>query len=58
LRVAILPKLEFLAANVATAKAYTSPLPPAEMERLRQQLAGRKFVLEQFFAQHHDEGLA
>jgi hypothetical protein len=26
------------------------------MERLRQQLAGRKFVLEQFFAHHHDGG--
>jgi uncharacterized protein len=53
-----MPKLEFLAANVATAKAYASPLPPPEMERLRQQLAGRKFVLEQFFAHHHDGGLA
>jgi uncharacterized protein len=53
-----MPRLEFLAANVATAKAYASPLPPAEMERLRQQLAGRKFVLEQFFAHHHDGGLA
>ena len=53
-----MPKLEFLAANVATAKAYASPLPPTEMERLRQQLAGRKFVLEQFFAHHHDSGLA
>jgi hypothetical protein len=51
-----MPKLEFLEANVATAKAYASPLPPAEMERLRQQLAGRKFVLEQFFAHHHDGG--
>jgi hypothetical protein len=51
-----MPKLEFLAANVATARAYASPLPPAEMERLRQQLAGRKFVLEQFFAHHHDGG--
>jgi uncharacterized protein len=53
-----MPKLEFLAANVATAKAYSSPLPPAEMERLRQQLAGRKVVLERFFAHHHDGGLA
>ena len=49
-----MPKLEFLEANVATAKAYASPLPPAEVERLRQQLAGRKVVLEQFFAHHHD----
>lgn len=49
-----MPKLEFLEANVATAKAYSSPLPPAEMERLRRQLAGRKVVLEQFFAHHQD----
>jgi uncharacterized protein len=51
-----MPKLEFLAANVAAARAYSSPLPAAEMERLRQQLAGRKSVLEQFFARHHDGG--
>jgi aryl-alcohol dehydrogenase-like predicted oxidoreductase len=51
-----MPKLEHLEANVATAKAYSSPLPPAEMERLRQQLAGRKVVLERFFAHHHDGG--
>ncbi len=51
-----MPKLEFLEANVATARAYASPLPAAEMERLRQQLAGRKVVLEQFFAHHHDGG--
>jgi len=51
-----MPKLEFLEANIATAKAFATPLPPTEMERLRQQLAGRKFVLEQFFARHRDEG--
>ena len=51
-----MPKLEFLEANVATAKAYSSPQPPAEMERLRQQLAGRKVVLERFFAHHQDGG--
>jgi aryl-alcohol dehydrogenase-like predicted oxidoreductase len=49
-----MPKLELLEANVATARAYASPLPPAEMERLRQQLASRKVVLERFFALHHD----
>jgi hypothetical protein len=26
------------------------------MDRLRQQLAGRKVVLERFFARHHDGG--
>jgi uncharacterized protein len=51
-----MPKLEFLEANVATAKAYAFPLSPAEVEKLRQQLAGRKVVLEQFFAHHHDGG--
>jgi len=53
-----MPKLEHLEANIATAKAYSAPLPPAEMEKLRQQLAGRKVVLERFFAHHHDEGFA
>ena len=33
---------------------YAAPLPPSEMERLRQLLAGRKVVLERFFAHHHD----
>jgi hypothetical protein len=49
-----MPKLEFLQANVASARAYAAPLPALEMERLRQQLAGRKVVLEHFFAHHHD----
>lgn len=51
-----MPKLEFLEANIASAKAYAAPLPTAEMERLRQQLAGRQVVLERFFA-HHEDGL-
>ncbi len=51
-----MPKLEFLEANVASAKAYVAPMPPAEMEKLRLQLAGRKVVLERFFAHHHDGG--
>jgi predicted aldo/keto reductase-like oxidoreductase len=49
-----MPKLEFLEANVATAKAYEAPLSPAEMERLRTLLAGRQVVLERFFAHHVD----
>ncbi len=53
-----MPKLEHLEANVATARAFTTPLPAAEVERLRAQLAGRKFVLEEFFARHHDVGYA
>ncbi len=51
-----MPKLEHLAENVATAKAFTSPMPTGEMDRLRQQLAGRRFALEQFFSRHHDGG--
>jgi hypothetical protein len=51
-----MPQLQHLEANVATAKAYSSPLLPAEMEKLRQQLAGRKVALEQFFA-HHQDGI-
>jgi predicted aldo/keto reductase-like oxidoreductase len=49
-----MPKLEFLHANVASARDYATPMPPAEMERLRQLLAGRRVVLEDFFAHHHD----
>jgi uncharacterized protein len=51
-----MPKLEFLEANVASARAFT-PMPPADMDGLRAQLAGRKVALEHFFARHHD-GLA
>jgi aryl-alcohol dehydrogenase-like predicted oxidoreductase len=53
-----MPKLEMLEQNVAAAKAYATPLTATEMERLRTQLAGRKVVLEQFFAHHDDTGLA
>jgi aryl-alcohol dehydrogenase-like predicted oxidoreductase len=51
-----MPKLEHLEANVATARAFSSPLPPAEVEALRKKLAGRQVVLEDFFAHHHDGG--
>jgi len=51
-----MPKLEFLEANVATARAYSSPLPPSEIDALRKKLAGRQVVLERFFAHHHDGG--
>jgi uncharacterized protein len=48
-----MPKLEYLDSNVVTARAFT-PMPPAEMEGLRTQLAGRQIALEQFFTHHHD----
>ena len=51
-----MPKLEHLEANVATARAFSSPLPPTEVEALRKKLAGRQIVLEDFFAHHHDGG--
>jgi len=51
-----MPKLEYLEANVKTARAFSSPLPPAEVEALRKKLAGRQVVLEDFFAHHHDGG--
>ncbi len=49
-----MPKLEHLEANVATARVFSSPLPPAAVEALRKKLAGRRIVLEDFFARHHD----
>lgn len=48
-----MPKPEFVAANVASARGFTS-MPPAEMDRLRERLAGERVVLEQFFSRHHD----
>jgi aryl-alcohol dehydrogenase-like predicted oxidoreductase len=48
-----MPKLEHLEANAASARAFT-PMPPADMEKLRSQLGGRQLALEQFFADHHD----
>jgi len=50
-----MPKIEHLRENVATARAFTAPLSPAEIARLRKQLAGRRYALEQFFL-HHDDG--
>jgi aryl-alcohol dehydrogenase-like predicted oxidoreductase len=48
-----MPKLEFVEANVASARAFT-PLPAAEMDALRQRLAGEKVALETFFTGHRD----
>ncbi len=50
-----MPRLEFLEANAAAARAF-APMPPAEMDRLRTQLAGRQTALEEFFAGHRDCG--
>jgi hypothetical protein len=51
-----MPKLEMLQANVAAARAFASPFPPGEMDRLRQQYADRTLVMERFFAHHLDDG--
>jgi aryl-alcohol dehydrogenase-like predicted oxidoreductase len=48
-----MPRLEFVDANVASARAY-EPMPQGEIDALRTQLAGRQIALEQFFAHHHD----
>jgi len=48
-----MPKLEFVEANVASARGFT-PMPAGDMDRLREQLAGQRVVLEQFFAGHRD----
>ena len=52
-----MPKLEFLEANVASARAF-NPMSPADMDALRTRLEGKQAVLEHFFADHHDHGMA
>jgi aryl-alcohol dehydrogenase-like predicted oxidoreductase len=51
-----MPKLEFLEANAAAAKAFASSLSPAEMDRLRQQYAGSTSAMARFFSHHRDDG--
>jgi aryl-alcohol dehydrogenase-like predicted oxidoreductase len=48
-----MPKPEFVEANVASARSFTS-MPPAEMDRLRERLSGERVALEGFFAAHRD----
>ena len=52
-----MPKVAFIEANVASARAF-APMPANEMDELRSRLAGKQAVLEQFFADHHDHGMA
>ena len=52
-----MPKPEFVEANVASARAF-APMPAAEMDLLRERLAGQKVVLERFFADHRDGHMA
>jgi hypothetical protein len=51
-----MPKLQFLDANAAAARSFSTPLPPAEMDRLRRQYAVSTVELGRFFAQHRDDG--
>lgn len=52
-----MPKREFLEANVAAARAFAVPLPPAEMDRLRQMYAVHTVAMARFFADHRDDGV-
>jgi hypothetical protein len=52
-----MPKVAFIEANVASARAFT-PMAPGDMDGLRSQLAGKKVALEHFFADHLDHGMA
>jgi uncharacterized protein len=52
-----MPKVEFIEANVASARAFT-PMTPGDMDGLRTQLASKQVALEHFFADHVDHGLA
>jgi uncharacterized protein len=51
-----MPKLEFLEANVAAARAHTAPFSPADMDRLRQQYAVQTSAMAIFFSGHRDDG--
>ena len=51
-----MPKLEFLEANVAAARAYASPYSPAEMDGLRKQYAVHTVAMARFFGNHVDDG--
>ena len=48
-----MPKLPFVEANVASARGFTT-MPPAEMDRLRERLAGERVALDGFFTGHRD----
>jgi len=48
-----MPKLEYVEANVASARGFTT-MPPSEMDHLRERLAGERVALEGFFAGHRD----
>jgi len=52
-----MPRLEFLEANVAAARTFTSPLPPAELDRLRRQYTGSTAEMARFFSDHRDDGV-
>jgi hypothetical protein len=51
-----MPKLEFLESNIASALAYSAPLTPADMDRLRRQYAVQTVAMADFFSHHLDDG--
>jgi hypothetical protein len=51
-----MPRVEFLEANVASARAYQAPFSPAEMDRLRRQYAVQTVAMADFFSHHRDDG--
>jgi hypothetical protein len=51
-----MPKLEFLEANAAAARAFAAPYSPGEMDRLRKQYAVQTVAMARFFAHHQDDG--
>jgi predicted aldo/keto reductase-like oxidoreductase len=51
--VAGMPKFEYIESNIAAAKAF-KPLPKSEMQQLAYSLAGAKFAMDRFFADHID----
>jgi hypothetical protein len=48
-----MPKPEFITENIALAKQF-APLTPADMDRVRTQVAPRRASVEQFFVGHAD----
>jgi len=51
-----MPKLEHLDANVAAARAFTTPFTSAEMDGLRRQYAASTGTMAAFFTNHADDG--
>lgn len=51
-----MPKLEHLEANVAAARAFTTPFSATELDALRQRYASHTGEMARFFERHADDG--